>query len=74
MDYEVKSFNETQIVIQLKFDNPKAIGQGFSQDMVSFKLLKDFFAKLPSEEIEQRRRLQANEPHTPNMGYISLAS
>ena len=52
MDYEVSSFNETQINIQLKFDNPKAVGQGFGQDNVSFKLLKDYFAKLPSEEIK----------------------
>jgi hypothetical protein len=47
MDYVVTSFNDTQIVFQLIFDNPKAIGQGFGQDMVSFKLMKDYFAKLP---------------------------
>lgn len=74
MDYEVTSFNETQIMIQLKFENPKAVGQGFGEDNVTFKLLKDYFAKLPSEEIEQGRRLQSNETYRPNFAKIDLSS
>jgi len=35
-------------------------------------MLKDYFVKLPSETIAQRRRLQSGETHKPNLSYLNL--
>ena len=51
-DYQLTSFNETGVTIQMNFSDPILISQGFEPDQLQIKLRKAFFLQ-PSTEQSQ---------------------
>ena len=51
-DYQLTSFNETGVTIQMNFSDPILISQGFEPDQLQIKLRKAFFLQ-PSTELSR---------------------